>query len=576
MGELKEEFCQFVKENELSPFNQTKTSVAIVSGSIYKTKDAKSVHNKLISQISQEFYFSDSSNIWQCLPFTDDWNEIKIRQEFFRKLDCVKLDFLKLLKKPRPIWSPKYDVVAVTENEDTFLKLNELGCGVQLLSSERDLSELERYDIVQVIDCENFQRALESLPQSVFIDDIDDIFLERYLEKLSAWKENLDILKNNLQSGEIADIINELSSLFRFFESEKTSTIKRENVVKIVEEINNKIEEKLKDMTISGISLMRIVSEGKLPDDINKIVGDAIRESEIPEHIFNISIPVSIDEKELDDLIKRQSANEFTDLAEEIKSKSKLLKSVPEKLQRISELLLVEDFLGGIYKYMCSATSFPEMSNDFVLLNSKNYFLDNAQPISFNLTGINRCSILTGANSGGKTTLLEHVIQMISLMQLGLPINGGFQSPLFSDVYYFAKNKGAANKGAFENLLTQMAGIKPGERTLILADEIESVTEPGVAGKIIASTAEYFLKKNCFLIVATHLGYEIQQSLPIGARIDGIEAKGLDKDFNLIVDHNPVMGRLAHSTPELIVEKMANIFDSEYFKHLNDTMKERK
>jgi dsDNA-specific endonuclease/ATPase MutS2 len=165
---------------------------------------------------------------------------------------------------------------------------------------------------------------------------------------------------------------------------------------------------------------------------------------------------------------------------------------------------------------------------------------------------------------------------MISLTRLGLPINGGFQSPLFSDVYYFAKNKGAANKGAFENLLTQMAGIKPGERTLVLADEIESVTEPGVAGKIIASTAEYFLKKNCFLIIATHLGYEIQQSLPIGARIDGIEAKGLDKDFNLIVDHNPVLGRLAHSTPELIVEKMANIFDSEYFKHLNEKLKENK
>jgi len=573
---MKEEFCQFIRENELSPFNQTKTSVGVVPGSIYRTKDAKSVHNRLVSQISQGFHFSDSSNIWQCLPFLDNWDEIKKRQDFFRKLDEVKLDFMKLLKKPRQIWSPKYDVVAVTENEETFIKLNELGCGVQLLSSERDLSELERYDIVQVIDCENFERPLESLPQSVFINDIDDVYLERYLEKLSAWKENLDILKENLQSGEIVDIINELSTLFCFFEGGKASSIKRENVLKVVEEINNKIEEKLKDMTISGVSLIRIVSEGKLPDDINKIVSNAIGESGIPEQIFNISIPVSVDEKELDDLIRRQSANEFTDLAEQIKSKAGLLRSVPQKLQRISELLLVEDFLGGIYKYMCSATSFPEISNDFILSNSKNYFLENAQPVSFNLSGMDKCSILTGANSGGKTTLLEHVIQMISLTQFGLPVNGGFNTPLFSDVYYFAKNKGAANKGAFENLLTQMAGIKPGEKTLILADEIEAVTEPGVAGKIIASTAEYFLAKNCFLIIATHLGYEIQQSLPIGARIDGIEAKGLDKDFNLIVDHNPVLGRLAHSTPELIVEKMANIFDSEYFKHLNEKLKENK
>ena len=170
---------------------------------------------------------------------------------------------------------------------------------------------------------------------------------------------------------------------------------------------------------------------------------------------------------------------------------------------------------------------------------------------------------------------MEHLIQLISLFQLGLPVNGKFNTPLFTDVYYFAKNKGAANKGAFENLLTQMAGIKPGDQTLILADEIEAVTEPGVAGKIISSTADYFLKQNCFLVIATHLGYEIKDVLPEKARIDGIEAKGLDENFNLIVDHNPVLGRLAHSTPELIVEKMANSNDSEYFKHLNRNLKEK-
>jgi lysophospholipid acyltransferase (LPLAT)-like uncharacterized protein len=47
---------------------------------------------------------------------------------------------------------------------------------------------------------------------------------------------------------------------------------------------------------------------------------------------------------------------------------------------------------------------------------------------------------------------------------------------LFSEIYYFAKNKGSTNKGAFETLLTQLSKIQPGKQTLILADEIESVT----------------------------------------------------------------------------------------------------
>ena len=69
------------------------------------------------------------------------------------------------------------------------------------------------------------------------------------------------------------------------------------------------------------------------------------------------------------------------------------------------------------------------------------------------------------------------------------------------------------------------------------------------------------------------MGYEIKEVLPAGARIDGIEAKGLDAEFNLIVDHNPVIGRLANSTPELIVEKMASLYQLEYFKHLNERLK---
>jgi dsDNA-specific endonuclease/ATPase MutS2 len=179
-----------------------------------------------------------------------------------------------------------------------------------------------------------------------------------------------------------------------------------------------------------------------------------------------------------------------------------------------------------------------------------------------------RCSILTGANSGGKTTLLEHIVQLISLQQLGLPVKGIVSLPLFTEVYYFAKNKGSATKGAFETLLHQLASIVPGKHTLILADEIEAVTEPGVAGRMICATVEYFLQEGCFLVIATHLGQEIQPLLPAGSRIDGIEAKGLTDTFELIVDHTPVLGRLARSTPELIIQRLAYISSERYYQFL--------
>jgi dsDNA-specific endonuclease/ATPase MutS2 len=77
------------------------------------------------------------------------------------------------------------------------------------------------------------------------------------------------------------------------------------------------------------------------------------------------------------------------------------------------------------------------------------------------------------------------------------------------------------------------------------------------------------IKKECYLIIATHLGHEISKRIPARARIDGIQAKGLSAGNELIVDHNPLLGTLAHSTPELIIERMAKINQSPYFAFLH-------
>ena len=588
---MKKEMIKFIIENQLSPFNSSRTilkpAVESVSNAIYKTRDAKSVHNRVLTRLSSEFIFSDTFNLWRVLDASNDFPSILNKQEFFKDIlnnvnqnpsestNTISFNshFLKKITKTRQRWTPKYDLIVVTEDESTYLQLNELNCNVQLLTSENDVMELEKYDIVQVVDCSDFSVLLERLPQSVFINSLDDAYLERHLEVLSGWQDNIQSLKSHNIPEDINQVIQELEPLLNLIDTHKTKILTREEVENSLEKINDTIEEKIKALTISGINLVKMLSEHKLPPDFQKIVEESIKESNLPVDVFNISIPVTMDEKELDEQIKRQSTNEFTNLAEIIKSKSSELKKINEKLEKLSALLLLYDFIFGVSTTIPKQSEFPYVSDDLRFSDALNLFLDNAKPISFLLDITNRCSILTGANSGGKTTLLEHVLQNISLINLGLPINGKVSMPIFEEVYYFAKNKGSMSKGAFETLLTQMSKIKPGNKTLILADEIEAVTEPGVAGKIICATADFFIKKNCFMILATHLGYEIQKNLPFGARIDGIEAKGLDENFNLIVDHNPVLGRLAHSTPELIVERMANSHDEEYFKHLYNSLK---
>lgn len=576
---MREGLVDFVLENCLSPFSQSKSLIK-KGRTIYKTKDARTIHSKVLAKLSSGFVFSESSNIWNCFGVDAGLDEVGKRQEFFRELKSGEGSFLKKLERPRASWKPRYDVVIVTEDERSFVKLNQLGCGVVLLTSQNDVADLERYDIVQVVDCEDFRGVLERLPQSVFLESVEDAYLERYLEELSGWRENFATLNGANVSKEMRACLDLLIDSFALLENKEGNIISEGEVEKALEDINDDIGKGIKGMTISGDVMMKMLSERKMSDEILVLVREAIKRSGIPEHIFNLGIPVSVDYKELEAQIRIQSATEFTDVAERIKRNAEKLKGIPEILRKLEAEILVEDFCNGIAKYLRlsneSTMRLPVVSEDLFLGDGLNMFLKNAQPISFILSPKDDsgepnnenaiCSILTGANSGGKTTLLEHVLQNVSLFRMGLAIAGEFRCPIFDKVYYFAKTKGSASKGAFETLLTQLSKIgkektwddgKGFGKVLILADEIEAVTEPGVAGKIIGASAEYFIERGCFVILATHLGSEIAKNLPKGARIDGIEASGLDEDFNLIVNHNPVLGRLASSTPELIVERMA-------------------
>lgn len=575
---MQKELIKFIVENNLSPFNKNRTEIRNKIESIFRTKDARAVHTKTIGKIGEGFIFTDTINLINFFSFTEDIEEISRRQEFFRKIG-KNLDnsFLKGIKKPERTWKPKYGIVAVTEDEKTLLELKKMDVPVKFISSSEDVEGLDNYDLIQVIDCDESKIALERLNQTIFIKNIDDIYLERYLELASGWKNILDLLEDKETTTEVKDIVNHMKEILKLIDEKELNKITREEVEERLEEINENLSERMKTVSISGKEIFEMMSKGILSEQIANIIEEEIEKSGISEEIFIKAMPVTIDEKELNKILREQDSNEFVKFAERIKARSNELKEIPEKLRQLENFLILLDFYAGVSKFIQDDNFFHENSGDFIIYNSRNLFLDKPQAISFSLDEKNRCSILTGANSGGKTTLLEHIIQLISLFQIGLPVSGNVKIPLFSEIYYFAKNKGSMSKGAFETLLTQMSEIKPknGNKTLILADEIESVTEPGVAGKIICATAEYFIKSGCFLIIATHLGKEIQANLPVGARIDGIEAKGLDENYELIVDHNPVLGKLAHSTPELIIEKMAktNETKSDYINYIFSWMK---
>jgi hypothetical protein len=176
-----------------------------------------------------------------------------------------------------------------------------------------------------------------------------------------------------------------------------------------------------------------------------------------------------------------------------------------------------------------------------------------------------RVVILSGVNSGGKTTMLDLLAQVMILAQMGFPVPAeSADIGLVDEMLYFSKSKGTLTAGAFETTIKDFSRILGRDSKLVLVDELESITEPGASAKIIAGILEtLYDNESSMAVFVSHLAEQILENTKYNIRVDGIEAKGLDSNLNLIVDRTPRYNYLARSTPELIVERLTRSSDGD-------------
>jgi DNA mismatch repair protein MutS2 len=195
---------------------------------------------------------------------------------------------------------------------------------------------------------------------------------------------------------------------------------------------------------------------------------------------------------------------------------------------------------------------------------------EEVEPIDYAVEG---SALLSGVNSGGKTSTIDLVGLVAVLAQMGLPAPAeNVCLEQFDALYYQAKNQGTLDAGAFEATLQAFGDLVDDDgNRLVLVDELESITEPGASAKIIAGILESLSKQGVTSVFVSHLAGEINDAASMDVQIDGIEAAGL-VDGELKVDRSPVKDRLARSTPELIVAKLANedrnIDDEQFYDRL--------
>jgi DNA mismatch repair ATPase MutS len=321
-------------------------------------------------------------------------------------------------------------------------------------------------------------------------------------------------------------------------------------------------------------------------DKLVEMLGLTMREADWVTGVISeeISLPIKTVPTQINDLedrLRRLFADRQFGLLKKVAGQ--LEKLTPAVTEAVQTLLEYDLFLAvGLFGVDYQLTT-PKIGTEYKgvgVKGARNMFLAESeikgkhgkvQPIDYAIgdtpikptgTSDENCAILSGANSGGKTTTIQTLAQIVTMAQAGLPVPAEeIYMPVFEEIYFFYKSRGMVSAGAFEATLKQFAEIVTSEKSkLALFDEVEAITEPGSAANVIAGLIEILQKdsKSC-TVLCSHLAKEIKDVTEVPVRIDGIEAQGLDEHLELVVDRTPRFGYLARSTPELIVERLTKL-----------------
>jgi len=526
---------------------------------------------------------------------------LKLCEESEKLLSKVKdLDgVLKNLKKIKRLEYPeekKYrDYVIITDDEDIYNTLDRKYCDVMLVSSQNEVSYFsENYFGVIYVYSDNSDLYEEIMGDADVVThirsfNIEDTIPEIVLNKFLINKDRIKAARNIYSILGFDSVLDEVIEKLETF-NEKEEEVDLDKIVLEVErKINREIEDRIEkeDLSLGGKSLLNIMEEIKgaespidvikrsMPSKINEIYNEVLKKytDEIYKktgisilEIFppEISFPVEVDYDKLEEIKTSMKRENFRRKYKKMKKAAEIgiyWADIEKIIADIFEIDFKIALARFIKDYKLKKPIFVEKGMSFQ--NGRNMFLIDPVGISYKIgetpdafVGNERVVVLTGANSGGKTTLLETMLQIQILAQIGVYVPADkAHVTIFSEIQYLAKQK-SSGAGALEFTLINLIKLSMEKRKkLILIDELEAITEPGAAAKIIGEFLNILNEnKDCFVVLVTHLGEEILKIADV--RCDGIEASGLDDNLDLIVDRQPIFYKMGKSTPELIVEKL--------------------
>lgn len=558
-----------------------------------KSERALEIYEDIINKILAYSNTTYSKNRILLLSPSKDLEKINKQLDFVMnakthvsQLPIIKLrGLMKNLKEVEEVkaeYDPSKAILVESEEDNSYLTdlgLNQYYPIITASDSPLLKEEIMNYDLVFYVYSQGIL-DFEGMPNLVMInieendyEIVPEKVINFFIQNKELFNKVHEIQKiRNKESvlGEIMPIIDELNII------DKREVDIEELVNSLKEDMDNELEKSIKNVDLEGNEILNLLNNN-FPPKISKIFDEIInkRKDIIREKTglsfdpFLRKYPIEIDDAEIQRVTLEQSSKKENNIFDIKKSAAVQLNAIKQKA--IKE---VEDVIKFDYEFSLSSFAYeydlcrPEFKDEIKLKGALHLELalkkdkDHVQKINYELTKNENIALLTGANSGGKTTLLETLTQISIMAQMGLPVSADkAQIKLFDEIYHFSKKR-SLDAGAFESFLNVFIPIVTTDSVkLVLLDELEGITELEAAVKIISTFIDMIKESNSYGIIVTHMARELMNYTDI--RVDGIEARGLDEEYNLIVDRTPKINFLAKSTPELILKRIYEKSDDE-------------
>jgi dsDNA-specific endonuclease/ATPase MutS2 len=600
----------FCNTNQISLLFNTEKSI------IFKESNVKKHVQKIHEMINSEFALKSSSTYFQYfLQPTSNKHIYQKRKDLFSKLNLAHIDLKETFKQIKPIkktLSLPFTLYTLDQSSANYF-YDQFKVSL-LVITRKELEEMaETFD----------ENTLLITEENLFIETITftkkefgEILIGMILKNNKGTIDSFLEILNRIPD-EITPTLNSLFNKEIHFDFDRktlaenlSSNIEQDfrelshlilNLDEEVNSINSQVKEKIanKQVNLQGQELLDLLNSGSLDALQKKVEADTkmiIQEKEhgiiekLKQHklqatnIFvDNSYPLRLDLETKEELLKQVEIRRTKDLLDFYSSLNQI---TFEQIDGLVHLIHSIDLCVGLNNFINKfKLEYPQIKDKTIYMEKgRNMYIPEPSPISYaigseklNLKNEN-VSILTGANSGGKTTLLEMILQAQILTSMGLPIAASKESQIYlpEEIIYLKKFTGTQGSGAFEQTIRALVDILDSDTTkLMLIDEFEAVTEPGAAAKILLMFLSKIKDKDALTIAVSHLGKELKLILEErnigGIRIDGISASGLDEQGNLITHHQPQFYELGKSTPELILQRILQ--DDTFWKTKQDKTK---